>query len=152
MQRRVLTRRALLLCSAAAIAGIGAISLAGCATAPNPNQPPSAAQGVYFISPADGATVTSPVKVQFGIKGMEVRPAGDATPNTGHHHLLINLPAIPQGQTIPADPQHRHFGKGQTEAEVELPPGQYTLTMQFANGYHVSYGPEMSATIHVTVK
>jgi hypothetical protein len=152
MQRRVLSRRMMLLGSASGIAVIGALSLGGCASPPDPNQPPSAAQGVYFVGPADGATVSSPFKVRFGVKGMEVRPAGDATPNTGHHHLLINLPAIPKGEPIPADPQHRHFGKGQTEADIELPPGAYALTLQFADGYHVSYGPAMSATIHVTVK
>ena len=56
------------------------------------------------------------------------------------------------GEMIPMDEKHLHFGKGQTETDVTLPPGQYTLTMQFANGAHQSYGPELSKSIKVTVK
>ena len=110
------------------------------------------AASVSFIEPADGAVVSSPFTVKFGVSGMEVKPAGDMTPGTGHHHLLINEDSIPAGQVIPADDKHLHFGKGQTETSVTLPPGKYKLTMQFANGAHQSYGPELSKTINVTVK
>jgi len=110
------------------------------------------AQSVSFVEPADGATVTSPFKVKFAVSGMEVKPAGDMSEKTGHHHLLINTGSIPAGQVIPMDATHLHFGKGQTETEVKLPPGHYALTMQFANGAHISYGPEMSKTIQVDVK
>jgi hypothetical protein len=121
--------------------------LASCAT--KPAFPP---QSVYFIEPKDGATVTSPFKVAFGLNGMALEPAGEIKANSGHHHLLINLPPIAAGQTIPVDGTHLHFGKAQTEAEIMLPPGNYKLTMQFANGAHLSYGPAMAATINVTVK
>ena len=124
---------------------------AGCASAPNPNMAP-AAKGVYFLEPADGATVTSPFKVRFGLKGMEVKPAGEQVTGTGHHHLLINRESLAAGQIIPADDVHIHFGKGQTETEVKLVPGIYKLTMQFADGFHLSYGKEMSSTLTVTVK
>ena len=110
------------------------------------------AASVNFVEPADGAVVTSPFTVKFAVSGMEVKPAGDMAPNTGHHHLLINQGPIKAGETIPADAQHLHFGKGQTETSVTLPPGKYSLTMQFANGLHQSYGPELSKTINVTVK
>ena len=110
------------------------------------------AQSVSFVEPADGATVTSPFKVKFAVAGMQVRPAGDMAPDTGHHHLLINGDGIQAGQAIPADEQHLHFGKGQTETEVRLAPGKYRLTMQFANGAHESYGPALSQTIGVTVR
>ena len=110
------------------------------------------AASVSFIEPADGAVVSSPFTVKFGVSGMEVKPAGDMTPGTGHHHLLINEDSIPAGQVIPADDKHLHFGKGQTETSVTLPPGKYKLTMQFANGAHQSYGPELSKSINVTVK
>jgi hypothetical protein len=109
-------------------------------------------QSVAFVEPADGATVTSPFKVKFGVTGMEIKPAGDMTANTGHHHLLINAAPIKAGEAIPANETHIHFGKGQTETEVKLPPGTYTLTMQFANGLHQSYGAPMSSSIKVTVK
>jgi len=111
-----------------------------------------AAKGVYFVEPKNRAVVTSPFKVAFGIKGMAVEPAGEIKPESGHHHLLIDLDATKQGEVIPIDEKHMHFGKGQTETEVTLPPGKYKLTLQFANGAHQSYGKKMSKTIHVTVK
>lgn len=117
-----------------------------------PNEPPAAQQGVYFVAPADGSALEGPFKVQFGVKGMAVKPAGEIVEGTGHHHLLINVEGPAKGETIPADAQHLHFGKGQTETELKLAPGSYKLTMQFADGHHASYGKDMSATITVTVK
>ena len=110
------------------------------------------AQSLDFVEPKNGATVSSPFKVTFAVTGMTVKPAGDMTPNTGHHHLLINAQSIPNGVVIPMDETHKHFGKGQTETEVSLPPGKYKLTMQFANGAHQSYGPKLEKSIEVTVK
>jgi hypothetical protein len=129
-----------------AMALIGAM-LASCSTMKT-----VPAQSVWFVEPKDGATVSSPFKVVFGVTGMAVEPAGDIKPDSGHHHLLINLGPMPAGEAIPVDATHLHFGKAQTEAQVELPPGNYKLTMQFANGAHVSYGPAMAASINVTVK
>lgn len=107
---------------------------------------------VFFVAPQDGATVSNPVHVKFGLEGMEIRPAGDMTPNTGHHHLLIDGRPVPKGDVIPASERSLHFGKGQTETDVNLPPGQHTLTLQFGDGIHRSYGPEMSQTITVNVQ
>lgn len=112
----------------------------------------AAAQSVSFAEPLDGATVSSPFKVRFAVAGMDVKPAGEMAANTGHHHLLINAAPIKAGESVPFDDTHLHFGKGQTEAEVKLPPGAYTLTMQFANGAHQSYGAALSKSIKVTVK
>ena len=76
---------------------------------------------VYFLTPADGATVTSPVTVRFGLRGMGVAPAGVTTANTGHHHLLIDVTELPPDNLpIPNDATHRHFGAGQTETELTL--------------------------------
>ncbi len=138
----MIRRTALLLAASAA-----SLFLAGCAT-----QMSAPAKRVYFVEPADGAVVTSPFKVKFGVAGMELKPAGDETPNSGHHHVLVNLESMPEGQTIPFSDTHIHFGKAQTEGEIKLPPGVYTLTMQFANKDHVSYGKGMSTQIRVTVK
>jgi len=110
------------------------------------------AQSVSFLAPGDGATVASPFKVQFAINGMAVKPAGVMDANTGHHHLLINGEPLKAGEAVPFDDRHLHFGKGQTEAEVTLAPGDYTLTMQFANGAHQSYGAPLSKSIKVSVK
>jgi hypothetical protein len=109
-------------------------------------------RGVDFVDLKDGDVVASPFKVKFAVTGMTVAPAGDTSINTGHHHLLINAEGIAAGQVVPADERHIHFGKGQTETLVTLPNGQYTLTLQFANGLHQSYGEVMRKSIHVTVK
>ena len=132
----------------AILAAVSAVAfLASCGTMKSAPE-----KSVWFVEPKDGATVTSPFKVVFGVRGMAVEPAGEIKADSGHHHLLINLPAMNAGEAIPVDDKHLHFGKAQTEAEVTLPPGQYKLTMQFANGAHVSYGPAMAATINITVK
>ena len=110
------------------------------------------AQNVDFASPKDGDTVTSPFKVRFVVKNMQVAPAGEMKPGTGHHHILINTPPIAENNVIPADDQHKHFGKGQTETELSLPPGVHTLSLQFADGAHRSYGEAYRQTIRVTVK
>ena len=110
------------------------------------------AQAVRLLEPADGATVSSPFKVRFGVAGLTVEPAGDIKPASGHHHLLINLDAVPAGESVPFTDRHLHFGKGQTETEVTLPPGSYKLTAQFANGAHQSYGRALSRTISITVR
>ncbi len=109
-------------------------------------------RGVDFVDLKDGDVVASPFKVKFAVTGMTVAPAGDTSINTGHHHLLINAEGVAAGQVVPADERHIHFGKGQTETLVTLPSGQYTLTLQFANGLHQSYGEIMRKSIHVTVK
>lgn len=112
----------------------------------------AAAQTVDFTEPKNGAVVSGPFKVKFAVTGMQVKPAGDMSDNTGHHHLIINGGSMKVGESIPFDEKHLHFGKGQTETDVTLPPGIYKLTMQFANGAHQSYGPGLSKSITVTVK
>ena len=129
-----------------------ALLLSACASPTDPNRAPAAGAGVYFIEPANGTVVSSPLKVRFGIQGMEVKPAGDQVAGQGHHHLLINLASQPKGEIIPIDDTHIHFGKSQTETDVSLPPGTYMLTMQFADGLHLSYGKQMTATITVFVE
>jgi hypothetical protein len=112
------------------------------------------AQGrsLSFVEPKDGATVTSPFRVKLAVVGMEVAKAGALVPNSGHHVLIVNGGPVSEGQAIPADPTHLHWGKGQTEQKIRLPAGQYKLTAQFADGVHHSYGPALSQTITVTVK
>lgn len=107
---------------------------------------------VFFVEPKDGATVSNPVHVKFGLEGMALKPAGDMTPDTGHHHLLIDGKPLPKGDVIPATEHSLHFGKAQTETDVTLPPGQHTLTLQLGDGAHRSYGSELSSTITVNVK
>ncbi|AOZ12851.1 DUF4399 domain-containing protein [Pseudomonas lundensis] len=109
---------------------------------------------VSIISPADGATVDKTFTVKFGVEGIQLAPAGDQTPNTGHHHLLIDVDQpIAAGQVIPADANHVHFGKAQTEAEVTLAPGKHTLQLELADKNHMTFEPVIvSKKITVNVK
>lgn len=107
---------------------------------------------VDFINLKDGDKVSSPFKVLFKVSGMTISPAGELKEGSGHHHLLINQLYIEKGNTIPADSNHLHFGKGQSETELNLSPGIYKLTLQFADGYHRSYGKALSKTIEIEVK
>jgi hypothetical protein len=112
------------------------------------------ASKVFFVAPKDNSTVGHKFKVVMGLEGMKIKKAGEEIDNktVGHHHLIVDGTFIPEGTAIPTDAQHIHFGKGQTETELELPPGDHTLTLQFADGAHRSYGEKMSATIHIHVK
>jgi len=112
---------------------------------------------VFFRSPADQSTISSSGTIQFGAFGVTVTPAGQFMDDMtkGHHHLIINAEPLPRGMVVPADDQHIHFGKGQTEVKVsdlKLKPGKYKLTLQFADGAHRSMGPEMSSSISVEIK
>ena len=111
-------------------------------------------EGVSFKSPMDGAVVAQKFKVRFAVKGKKVRPAGEdpADKKSGHHHLIVDGSFVPEGQVVPTDETHLHFGKGQTETELKLAPGKHTLTLQLADGAHLSYGEAFSKTISVTVK
>ena len=113
--------------------------------------PPKEAK-VFFVEPTADSTVTSPVKVVMGVEGMSVKKAGELEKDTGHHHIIINKGHITKGSVVPADAHHIHYGGGQTEAELELPKGKHTLTLQFADGLHRSYGEQLSASIHITVQ
>ena len=108
---------------------------------------------LYIISPQDGDTVSSPVKVIFGLNGMGVAPAGIKMKNTGHHHLLIDLAQLPDiNLPIPSDDHHRHFGKGQTEALIELDKGEHTLQLILGDHMHVPHeSPIISKKIRIKV-
>jgi len=113
--------------------------------------PPGAA--VFIITPADGATVSSPVQVKFGISGAVVAPAGDMRANTGHHHLLVDAELESMDQSVPSSEQFLHFGKGQTETMLELEPGRHTLQLVLGDGAHVPHDPPvMSDRIEITVE
>jgi Domain of unknown function (DUF4399) len=108
---------------------------------------------VYFKNLKDGQTVTSPFKVEMGVDGIRLDTAGVIVAGSGHHHLLIDAgDSIPEGQAVPKDATHLHFGKAQSSAEVTLPAGKHVLTLQYADGIHRSYGSKLATTITVTVK
>lgn len=142
------TRPALRLPAALALA---LLTAPAAAELPRQSAPEGAA--VYFIEPADGAVVSSPVTVKFGLRGMGVAPAGLDHPHTGHHHLLIDTPEVDMGLPLPKTDRIRHFGGGQTEAAVELAPGTHTLQLLLGDYLHIPHDPPvMSATVTVTVE
>ena len=110
--------------------------------------------GVFFISPLTGETVSNPIKITFGAKGIDIVPAGVDLPMSGHHHLLINVDKLPNLKLpIPADSNHLHLGNGQTETEINLPPGKHTLQLLLGNHLHVPHSePLISDKIEITVR
>ncbi|HIG67138.1 MAG TPA: DUF4399 domain-containing protein [Porticoccaceae bacterium] len=113
---------------------------------------------VYFIEPKDGQAFSSEegkgIDIKFGLSGMEVSPAGMAAPNSGHHHLLINMDQLPAlNLPLPASDQVRHFGKAQTSTKVSLPPGKHRLQLLLGNHVHIPHSPAvMSEVIEIEVK
>lgn len=109
---------------------------------------------LYIISPDDGATIKGPFWCRFGLRNMGVTHAGDDFPNSGHHHLFIDVdePLSPN-EPIPQDKKHLHFGAGQTEALIELPPGKHTLQLVLGDGRHLPFNPPVvSKKITITIK
>lgn len=145
----------------------GALTLAACnssepakpAASTPAGSPPamsmSGAKRVFFVEPADGATVKSPVHLKFGIQGEEISPvpAGDVTsarPGMGHHHVGVDTDCLPPGTAIPKASPWVHFGKGDAEMDMQLPPGQHKLTLELGDDMHMAQ-PGMCSTITVNV-
>mgnify|MGYP003890413083 CR=1 FL=1 len=144
-----MNRAVLGLAAALSLAALPAMAVAGETPAPHGAR-------VYFISPANGATVKSPFFVRFGLAGMGVAPAGVEKAGTGHHHLIIDADA-PAGEdllySLPADDHFRHFGGGQTETTIALPPGRHTLQLLLGDHNHIPHNPPvLSEKIVITVE
>ena len=108
---------------------------------------------VYFINLQDGDVLKSPFLIQFGLSGKGVAPAGVDIDNTGHHHLLINVDEINYSLPIPSTNQHLHFGLGQTETNLDLPPGKHKLQLVLGNKYHMPLQPLLiSKKIEVVIE
>jgi hypothetical protein len=123
---------------------------------PNSSSPANAQ--VYFLSPTNGqvfnAADSEGIAVEFGLNGMKVSPAGLAVPDSGHHHLLINMNALPDlTKPLPASDQVLHFGKGQTSTRIQLPPGSHRLQLVLGNHIHIPHTPPvMSKVIEIEIK
>lgn len=111
------------------------------------SMPASDGAAVRIISPVDGEELDSPVTVVFGLAGMGVAPAGVEKAGTGHHHLIIDAPLPPLELPLPADDHHRHFGGGQTEAEIELSKGKHTLQLVLADYRHIPHDPPVVSEV-----
>jgi hypothetical protein len=138
------------------IAGLLLLTLSASLSAQAPAVSRTAAPAdayAYIVSPADGQHVTAPFKVVFGLHGMGVAPAGVKVANTGHHHLLIDLATPPPvSEPLPATEHIRHFGGGQTETTLDLPPGRHTLQLVLGDAVHMQHNPPVrSAKITIIV-
>lgn len=144
------------------IAIAAALGLSVLATAAFAGETPSVEGAkVYFVNLNDGDTVKSPVKVNFGLSGMGIAPAGTDKEGTGHHHLLLDRAPMGEGEDgaeeldygVLADENNIHYGKGQTETMLELAPGKHTLQLVLGDMNHVPHNPPvMSEVITITVE
>lgn len=123
------------------------------AAAALPRSPAPAGAEVFFITPADGDTVSNPVVVEFGIRGLSVVRAGEQQPDSGHHHLIIDAGLPELGLPIPADEHYVHFGDASTSTELTLEPGEHTLQLLLGDYLHIPHDPAVSSeTITITVE
>lgn len=134
--------------------GFAVLCLAGAVSAQIPKTKSVEGTTVYFIAPKNGDTVGPTFTVQFGLKGMGIAPATIQFANTGHHHLLVDLAQPPDMNVpLPITDNVRHFGGGQTEAEIKLPPGKHTLQLLLGDFMHIPHDkPVLSEKITITVK
>ena len=130
-----------------AVSGLLLLGNASAATSP-------AGAEISILEPQDGAVLSGPVTVRFGVKGMDIAPAGEVKDNSGHFHLLIDTDELPiAGQPIAKDEHHLHFGKGQTATTLTLAPGEHTLQLELGDGAHVPHTPPViSKRIKITAK
>jgi hypothetical protein len=139
----------------AAIAVAAATALSAAPAVAGERTPAPSDAKAYIIAPNHGETVQSPVTVRFGLEGMGVAPAGVEKAKTGHHHLLINteLTGDKLNAPLPSDDNHRHFGGGQTQTTLDLPPGEHTLQLVLGDWKHIPHDPPVtSKRITITVE
>ena len=132
---------------------VASFVLAAPAFAQDFRQPAPAGAKVYFIEPKNGAEITGPVVIKMGLAGMGVAPAGVDKKDTGHHHILVDQKLADAMAALPADDKHRHFGLGQTETVLVLPPGSHTLQLVLGDHQHIPHNPLVASdVITITVK
>jgi hypothetical protein len=124
---------------------VAVLGLAACE-----GEAPKSKANVRFTQPQNNATVSSPVTVKMEAEGITIEPAGAVHEGAGHFHIMVDTPCVPPGQIIPQDDSHKHYGKAQTEATLELAPGQHTLCLQMADGVHRAL--PLTETITITVR
>jgi hypothetical protein len=134
----------------------GQAPVAAAAAPPTPTAPSGAK--VFFIEPKEGVEISGPlvdgkvaVQVKMGTEGINVEKAGEQKQGSGHHHIIVDGEFVTMGTPVPKDETHLHYGAAQTEATLNLTPGEHTLTMQFADGAHMSYGPQLATSLKVKV-
>jgi hypothetical protein len=139
--------------AATCVAAVTAALFLGAVPAVAGDSPAPPGSKVYIIWPSDGEVIHGgKLWLRMGARKVGVAPAGVEHEHTGHHHVIIDAPLPPFDEEIPADNNHLHFGAGQSEARVELPPGQHTLQLLMGDQNHVPHDPPLfSKKITVTV-
>jgi len=128
--------------AALALLASGLMALAKVALAEPKPMPADARE--YILWPSDGQVMHGgKFWIRMGLSGAGIAPAGVDRPNTGHHHLLVDVDLPPMDEPIPNDKSHLHFGRGQTEAQVDLPPGRHTLQLLLGDAQHVPQAPPL---------
>ncbi|MDR5754018.1 MULTISPECIES: DUF4399 domain-containing protein [unclassified Caballeronia] len=137
-----------------ALASLAALAADKSYPAPRPRTPSPQNAEAYIIWPPDGAVITGgKLWVRMGLRNMGVCPKGIDLPNVGHHHLLIDTDLPPMDQEIPSDRNHLHYGAGETDARIELPPGKHTLQLLMGDMNHMPHDPPVySKKITITVR
>jgi len=107
---------------------------------------------VNFVTPTDGETVPSPVRVVFEVTGLDIVPAGTDQPRSGHHHILVDQDIPPAGTPVPSTTGYNHWGQAQTEADLELPPGEHRLIAVVADFAHIPLQPLVVDTVTIVVR
>ena len=133
------------------VAALAAVVLVGSPAVAQQSTMPQDAR-VYILWPSDGQVIKGAFWVRMGLSGAGIAPAGVQKANTGHHHLIVDAELPPMDQPIPNDHNHLHFGLGQTEARLDLPPGRHTLQLLLGDENHVPHQPPLySKRITITV-
>jgi hypothetical protein len=133
------------------VAALAAVVLAGSPAVAQQSTMPQDAK-VYILWPSDGQVIKGAFWVRMGLSGAGIAPAGVQKANTGHHHLIVDADLPPMDQPIPNDHNHLHFGLGQTEARLDLPPGRHTLQLLLGDENHIPHQPPLySKRITITV-
>ncbi len=128
-------------------ASSAAENAAGAEVALPPRKPSPEGARVWIVAPVDGAELTSPLIIEFGIEGMELQHAGKPGDHTGHHHLLVDTGLPRMDLPIITDGNHVHFGQAQTSVELSLEPGSHTLQLLLADDLHIPHDPPVKSEI-----
>ena len=114
-----------------------------------------AQRSITITAPGEGETVSGPdVTVHLSAENMEIVPAGDMTPNSGHHHIIVNADLPAMGAPIPAvEGVYIHMGMGQTEYTLTgLEPGEYRIIALVGDHVHVPLDPPVADTVRFIVQ
>lgn len=129
------------------------LALAGCSESGTTRTPSPPGAKVFFIEPKDGAEVTSPVTVRFGVEGINLVLASSEVKLGSYHHILIDTKLDDVNAAIQINANQLRLGLEQTETSMELTPGKHTLQLVLGDYNSIPHDPVVqSDMITITVK